>query len=71
MNSRLIKTPTQHKDWIEERRHFDHDFEPMTPQPPFLVVWDDGESNGYPSVAYETFSIDELDRTITYLQSNP
>jgi hypothetical protein len=68
MDQRIIKGPAQLAEWIAERRQHDPDFDPDIIRLPALVVWIDGEANGYPDVTYTRFNAEELESIAERLQ---
>lgn len=60
IDQRIIKTPEQLAEWIDERKRHDMDFDPDV-RLPALVVWIDTESNGYPDVSYASFNQEHLE----------
>lgn len=71
MQRKIIRSAEEIEVWVQERRLWDRDFWPMLPIGfPSMVVWAETESNGYQTMEYEFFSLDELTSIIEKMKES-
>ncbi len=65
----IIRNKEDKEDFISDLTDYDRDFDPDLPNIfPYYVFYSKEESNGYPTVTYEVFSIDCLERMLERLK---
>ena len=62
MEYRIIRSAEEFVVWLQERRLWYRDFAPdwHVSHLPFMAVWAETESNGYQTMEYEFFRLNEL-----------